>query len=120
MSESAASSSKPPIPLRRRLFCLLALWLVAAVCISLSSPQDHLFTFFFSPILAFGAVMLPLSHVETPTLGMVLLGGIWFAALAVGLLSRWRAVFFASLGWHIVSLAFCVMRIPYIPLTTRF
>jgi len=100
---------------------LLALWLVAAVCISLSSPSgDRLFTFFFSPVLAFGAVMLPLSHVETPTLGMVLLGGIWFALLAGAMLSRWRAVFFAALLLSIISLAFCVIRIPHIPLTTRF
>lgn len=106
--------------MHRRLLYLLALWVVAATCISLSSPSDRLFTFFFSPVLAFGAVMLPLSHVETPTLGMVLLGGIWFAVLAAAMLSRWRAVFFTSLLLHIVSLAICVMRIPHIPLTTRF
>jgi hypothetical protein len=116
-----SASFKPPIPMHRRLLCLLALWLVAATCISLSSPyDDRLFTFFSSPILAFGAVMLPLSHVETPTLGLVLLGGIWFALLAAAMLSRWRAVFFASLVLHVVSLAICVVRIPHIPLTTRF
>jgi hypothetical protein len=64
--------------------------------------------------------MLPLSHVETPTLGMVLLGGIWFAVLAVALLSRWRPVFFGALLLHAISLAICVIRIPHIPLTTRF
>jgi hypothetical protein len=95
--------------------------LITATCISLSSPyDDRLFTFFFSPVLVFGAVMLPLSHVQTPTLGMVLVGGIWFALLAAALLSRWRVMFFTSVGLHIISLAFCVIRIPHIPLTTRF
>lgn len=112
--------SKQSIPLRRRWFCLLTIWLLAAICISFSCQGDRLFAFFFSPVLAFGAVMLPVSHVETPTLGMVLLGGIWFTVLAAGLLSRWRPVFFASLVLHIVSLAICVLRIPHIPLTTRF
>lgn len=115
-----SESSKQPVPFHRRFLCLVALWLIAATCISLSADSDRLFTFFFSPVLAFGAVMLPLSHVETPTLGMVLLGGIWFAVLAVALLSRRRPVFFGALLLHVISLAICVIRIPHIPLTTRF